>query len=445
MIFDDSFLDIDGLINRYEQSLKEGRPGYFDVDELEEISDFYHSIGKEKESVEVIDLGLKLHPDNSVLLIRRATLYADVGNYARALKIIEKVPEKNDVDVRLLKAEIYLNSQRKLEGMMILNQLIKESSSDIVTIAIDISSILSEMSMHRESLKFLEYALKHSPDNIALLEEIAFCYEQSNDLQNAIMHYKKILDLNPYYNEVWFNLGQLYFNSGDFVNASEAYEFALAINPDDYIAMLQYAHSLFNSERYKEAVKVYNEIYLIDANDAISVFEGEAYEKAGLFDDAIRCYQQAFELNENNIDACNHLALCFMEKDDHKSSFYWIDRALKINDTHYETWTNLGDLLILMDLKDEAIITYNKSLTIKGDQPDALVPLGNLCFDDNQFEKALDYYLLAYSIDENYPGINLFLALSYSKTGNLDLADFFLKKAIVADQNAERLFNELNS
>ncbi len=443
MVFDDSFFDIDGLINRYEQSLEEGRPGYFDVDELEEISDFYHSIGKEKESVEVIEMGLKLHPDNSILLIRRATLYADIGNYARALKIIERVPEKNDVDVRLLKAEIYLNSQRKQEGMLIFNQLIKETSSDIVTIAIDISSILSEMSMHTESLKFLEYALRHSPDDISLLEEMAFCYEQLNEPHNAIEKYKKVLDINPYYNEIWFNLGQLYFNSGDFLNASDAYEFALAINPDDYLAMLQYAHALFNSEKYLEAAKVYKDLNQQDPSDAIYVFEGESYEKAGLFEESIRCYKEAYELNNANIDACNHLAVCYMELDDHKSSFNWIDCALKISDTYFETWTNLGDLLVLMDLKDEAYLTYNKSLTIKGDQPDVLVSLGNLSFDDKKFDKALEYYLLAYSFDNNYPSIELFLALSYSKTGNIELADAFLKKATVNDKNAESIFNEL--
>ena len=55
------------LVARYERSQSEGRPCYFDVDELEEISDFYLKKGRNKDSSEVVDLGLKLHPNSTIL------------------------------------------------------------------------------------------------------------------------------------------------------------------------------------------------------------------------------------------------------------------------------------------------------------------------------------------------------------------------------------------
>ena len=146
MPIEDKNADMERLIERYEKSLSEGHPGYYDVDELEDLSEYYLTQGKQKESGAVIEMGLKLHPNNSTLLLKRVTLFVEVGDYQRALHILERLPEKENADALLLRAEIYFHTNRKQEGISILRQLMQEEVSDRPQLCLDITSLLSEMS-----------------------------------------------------------------------------------------------------------------------------------------------------------------------------------------------------------------------------------------------------------------------------------------------------------
>lgn len=55
------------ILHRYEQYISNHQNGYFDVEELEQIVDYYLWKGRTKESNKVVDLGLILHPNSSTL------------------------------------------------------------------------------------------------------------------------------------------------------------------------------------------------------------------------------------------------------------------------------------------------------------------------------------------------------------------------------------------
>ena len=53
------------VVKRYEQFLEGNATGYFDVEELETIVEFYLRKGRTKECTKPVDLGLQLHPNNN--------------------------------------------------------------------------------------------------------------------------------------------------------------------------------------------------------------------------------------------------------------------------------------------------------------------------------------------------------------------------------------------
>jgi len=444
MLQEDMDYNVQELVERYEQNLSEGRAGYFDVDELEEISDYYQKRGKNNESSAVVEMGLSLHPNSSILMLKRATLYLEIGEAKRALQLIDRLPERNDTDANLVRAEIFMQLDRRDEALKLLHRVMDEEQIEKSALSLDISGILVEESMHNEAVEFLLEALELDVKNIDLLFELAYSYEQIGNTDKSIQTYQRILDIDPYSSETWFNLGQACFNVNRYAEAIEAYNFALVINPNDILAQLQKAHSLFQSGQYLQAAYAYKEYGInTEVTSAVMIYEGESYEKATLYDEAMECYRLALELDPKSVDACTGLGICLMEKEDFNASLVWFEKALRIDQTISETWVYVAEVFVNLNMPEEAMMSYRRSLDLEPDQADVLGSLGNLCFDAGEYEKALTFYQEAELLDRELTGINLFYALVYAKTGAREMAEDYLAKAVLLDENAQKVYDEI--
>lgn len=432
------------LVVLYENSIKDGKARYFDVDELEEISEFYQKRGQNQESSNVLELGLTLHPDSSALQLRRATLYLEIGEPKRALQILDRLPERNDVDANLVRADVYMQLGRGKEALRILRKLMDEEHSDRSSLCLDVSGILMEAGKHCEAVAFLLEALKIDEKNVDLLFELAYGYEQLAETTKSIEIYHRILALEPYSSEAWFNLGQVCFNEKRYQEAVDAYDYALVVNPEDSLAHLQKAHTLYHVGRFTEAAKEYNEhAQWFECTAMVRVFEGESYEKACMFDQAMECYQKALEMDPKSIDACTGLGICLMEKGDFRGSLVWFERALRIDYHVSETWVYVAEVFINLDMPEDAMLCYKRSLEIDSCQADVCSSLGNLYLDAGDYVQALSYYEEAERIDPTLSGLNLFFALVYAKMGFDDVAQKYLALAIQEDKSAQDVFDEM--
>src|SRR5574344_55466 len=133
------------LVQKYEKCLHEDSPCYFDVDEFEVISDFYIRKGRNKESRDVVEVGLRVHPNSSILWLRKATLYLEIGEFQRALRILDRLPEKDDADANLVRAECLYRLNRNEEALILLDKIMAEESSERAEMALDISGILVQV------------------------------------------------------------------------------------------------------------------------------------------------------------------------------------------------------------------------------------------------------------------------------------------------------------
>ncbi len=68
------------IVKRYEQFLSGKATGYFDVEELENIVEYYLRHGRTKDCTKALELGLQLHPNNNALKTKRAKIYLATGD-----------------------------------------------------------------------------------------------------------------------------------------------------------------------------------------------------------------------------------------------------------------------------------------------------------------------------------------------------------------------------
>ena len=77
----------------------------------------------------------------------------------------------------------------------------------------------------------LSRALQLEPYDETTLEAIAELCFQSNQFEESVGYCMNGLDVNPCNAHLWNTVGASYFNLGEYEDASEAFEQALAINP----------------------------------------------------------------------------------------------------------------------------------------------------------------------------------------------------------------------
>ena len=434
----------DELVTKYEQCLLDGHSCYFDVDELEVISDFYLKKGCSKESTEVVDLGLKLHPNSSILLLKKAMLYLEIGETHHALHILDRLPEKDDTEAHLIRSECLLQLNRREEALRLMHQIMDEELFEKSDLALDIAGILVQASEFKAAIGFIQEARVTDAKNLDLLFELAYNFEQIGQPEDALDIYRQILDIDPYSSETWFNLGQAHFNQKQYVEAIEAYDFALVVNPDDHLALLQKAHALFQNEQFTEAAEIYLEYgKATEMSSSVWVYVGEAYEKSDHIEQAMDCYRVAYEMDPKNVDALTGMGICLMEKEQYRESLIWFERSLRIDHQISELWVYVAEVFVNIDMPEEAMLSYLRSLEIDPTQADIHAAVGNLHFDAGQYEQALLYYNKAELISADLPGLHLFYALVYAKTGDSELSMHHLTLAIALEPASQKIFDEI--
>ena len=419
------------ILRRYEQrNVSSSDFGYFDVEELELIADYYLEKGRPKESSNAVELGLKLHPASTALHIHRAKVYLAMGENEKALKIVETYREGHDSETDLLHGGILVKLGRYDEADEIFKRLLKDNF-DYEYTCLDIAYIYLTEQAYGRSMHYLQLGLERNSRNNDLLFELAFCYEQIGETSKSIDIYNRIIDSDPYSAEAWFNLGQVYFALDNYQKAVEAYDFVTIISDKDYTAWVQKAHALFQTGKYEAAIESYQVYLQLGNNKNVAlVFIGECYEKLGDYDNAIAYYKMSLEEDDKSMDALIGLTIGYLEKNAYQQAIETAEKAISINNTIPEIWVYLAEAQINLNQVDDAIKSYYRAIEIEPCQPETLVALGILLFDLQEYEKAKEISMKAYEIDKDIENIHLLLAMTYCKLNDYKMAIPFLEQAM---------------
>ncbi len=114
----------------------------------------------------------------------------------------------------------------------------------------------------------------------------------------AILNFKKAIDIEPEFSEAHNNLGVCLMNLGEFKKACSSYEYSIKINPNQFEGFYNLARSLQQLNQDEEAIKNYKQT-IINKPDFAPAYNnlGNIFDKIENYEDAIKYYEQATKLN----------------------------------------------------------------------------------------------------------------------------------------------------
>ena len=209
---------------------------------------------------EVLALGLKLHPGNSALQIKKGRQFAYNEDYESALTLLENIAETDNQDLDMLKMECYCSLNQYPKVLEITEELITRDCDYLEEVFEYISPILNDLDMNKEARDFVDRGLALFPDNLILKNELCYILETEGDVPRAIELCNELIDKNPFSYEYWFTLGRLHSMVGDYEKAIEAFDFALTCDDSDTELKILKAYCLYMNESYEKAIEEYQEI-----------------------------------------------------------------------------------------------------------------------------------------------------------------------------------------
>lgn len=440
------------MAKRYESMRAKGESIYLDVSDFESLIEYYLWQEENDTAAELIDLALSIHPRNDTLLLKRAAWLLQTEHPEKALALVEQLPVNEDSE--LMRASVYLALQRTEEALSIFKANLKEKDPDMALYCLDVSDVLLHYALYDEAMDFVDKGLTMAPKMADLYQQAAFICYLAGEKQACIPYLKRLLDEYPFDAGAWAHLGSVYLDLDQLENAAEAFEFAeAALDKPDLIVSVELGHVYGRLEKYDKAIDCYTTAYEIltgddeKANVGRSDIAGclaECYEHVENNDMALHWYRKALEHNPQDDRACIGIGFCLAQKKDFVQAMRYYEKAIALNPENRAAWISIAELLTDMSQYDAAIVAYRQAIQGQDEPPaDLLFALANLCFQQQDYQQAMDLYQTIVNQGQILPNLSLCMALCYHMLGDAYEAERHLEMAIYQDPAAEKLYKEI--
>lgn len=416
------------LLMAYEQSLDLGISTYLDIEDYVDISDYYLDNDETAMAMQAVDMGLRLHPGDELLLTVKAGVLVYDFKLEEAREIVESLDESKNADVVYLKGQLAYVLDNDLEKTnKLFHDWIVRSDEEFVADEYedDKDEVLRDSYLHvltsltelceEPDKDFLsswvnEYIDKFSPlGNSAHDFELARICREEGLLDCIERVYTLLLETDPYLEDGWTVLASVQSVQGKYHEAINSAEFALAIDSNDMEALFAKGYSYFGLHEFQLAL-----------DDFLK------YDK--------KMHDASLHLN---------IALCLISLDKRSASRRYVRSAAKHNEkTLKASWAegeeglrsyarrcfDIADAMLMAEIYAEAYDEIEKALDILPEEPGFLVLKGIVCIilEEEAEGKALFKKAIEFSDDKG--GIIMLIGIRCMYEGYLEEAlEFFMK------------------
>jgi tetratricopeptide (TPR) repeat protein/glycosyltransferase involved in cell wall biosynthesis len=396
---------------------------------VSQTHDFYHiseALGlylERSDSVEHANTELKHQEDQKIFL--------DYINAAKQKQIIRQLNKKDDTDDQVIKASS-TNDGQNLHRLIPGNA--KNKDNDIHrggkgmnapdTILRTIDFLMSHG--HKEvALWVMSKLIEEKPDNAMLHNELAMMAYELGDVQNALVHFQRAVELDPDNGPFHKNLGDFYYTvRQDSESALDQYSKALGVDPRNTECLIMAGHVSISLHRYSDAQMYYQGALELDpGNDEVRQIlekmthiapqpqiqpvsndelysEAQSKAQAGDIETAKELLNQIVTLESAHALAHNDLGVLFYETGDMARAREYYETAVSLEPQNEIFQKNLADFLWNeMGDHTQAMMAYVQVLKLNPQDIEALLSCSQICLALGKTDDAKDFINTALTIE----------------------------------------------
>ncbi|MBR4447983.1 lipopolysaccharide assembly protein LapB [Methanobrevibacter sp.] len=177
------------------------------------------SLKRNEELNETLDELLKIEPKNIIGLFQKAHYLEITNQNEKAIEYLDRILDDDPYNIAGLLSKgrnlVRLDEFEKAEDCY--NLVLKIETKNITAIGLK-----SEMLKKKHDTTITPHDL---------MQKAIYCWEMK-DFETSAEFFKKAINLNPNYDEIWFAQGELFIRMGKITNAINSFEEAFKLNPN---------------------------------------------------------------------------------------------------------------------------------------------------------------------------------------------------------------------
>ncbi len=262
--------------------------------------------------------------------------------------------------------------------------------------------------------------------------------------RDGILFWKTTLKDIPDSYSAYTNLAFSYTDKKMYSHAIAAVNRSLALNPNAYVSQKLRARLLYDTGKYDEAMKQASTMIKTDATQYAGYdYMALSLMRAGKAEQAISICERGISVVNNKQPLYYTLIRIFLNMGDARKAYATANQAIHNSSADPQAYIRAGECSDKLADPNQAIQYYRKALALDRFNLEALDKLAMLCFKQEQYDRALHYWLRAV---KKYPEKQYFwyyIGLAYEKQGAVSMAISSWNKVAQLPEFKDRVFKKI--
>lgn len=284
--------------------------------------------------------------------------------------------------------------------------------------------------------------LEANPYDRAALVKLATLIQThfTDNYDEAIDCYTKLLEIEPDNDKVYYELGHLYLQKNDSMPAVNAFSMALEKDEENPFYHNSMAFALVQLEQYDDAIEHYQKAININPDPYWTSIVCQALGSVYLEikenpEAAIVLYQTAAVLNPDSEESQLAIGDTYFSLEEYDNAIKAYCDAIKINPENAKAYCKCGMALWEKDYTEEAIVAYHKAIALNPDYAIAYNNLGVIYLDDiGNTREAVELFNKAIEGNSSYTLAYFNLGRAYAVMGENTKSAKYFQQALDLNQ-----------
>lgn len=397
----------------YEAAKAEGRSIYMDAEDLADLADWYGVHGDFERALDVACHGLNLHPGNTELLVQKAYLLLDFEKLEEAESVADELAGDPASEAQILKATLLLERGEDEEARRMVEEI--EDKDDLPNI-VEVAYMYIDHGELDDAWEWLERGIGRYDEDESFLAVLADYHYSTQDYEEAMKHYDRLIDSNPYSASYWYGLACCHFELEHYDKAIEACEYARMIDEDATAACIMLGHSYHHLGNKEEALKYYR--MAVERKEVAPVFLNIYLATEALQEEKWKeAYEHLYKMEKQGakvavVNLYSNMAFCLYRLGREEEALHYCQLSEQEEKDELNACLVVGRIYMEMGKKNEALAMWSRALELVPGA-DTWNEIGMINLEVGKFSLAKKAFECVKEEDPDFKGINERMAVLY--------------------------------